>query len=52
MKSDGSTLTEALAKVGCTHRKAEKGLYRHDVLLGDLVIFTGTAAEVWAWTKR
>lgn len=44
------TLTQALVLKGYTHRKSTSGAtYAHDILDGSLVVFTGTAAETWAW---
>jgi len=49
------TLTAALAEHGLTHRKNYLLLnprgYEHEILLGDKVIFTGTAHDTWQWLR-
>ena len=48
---DDPTLTEALAARGLSHRKGAAPGYSHEILRGNEVVFTGTAAETWTWLR-
>jgi len=54
MKTDGPTLTEALASVGFTHRKSANvaKTQAHDILRGGAVVFSGTAHDTWEWLRK
>lgn len=44
------SLSEALAARGYTHRPAAVGMYRRDIIDGrGVVVYSGTASEVWDW---
>lgn len=46
------TLNQELAARNLTHRKAERGVYRHDIRdSAGRVLFNGSVSDVWAWMK-
>lgn len=50
--TDRMTLTEALAAHSLTHAPSGRGYRRHVYDSDGDILYTGTAAEVWAWLRR